>query len=124
MFDKVLQVFLEKLILPIICIVAGIMFGQWYKSKREAKKRTESVIAEKKVPVCNEALQRVSPLASLLIQDTLEGCLRYVLEQEKWFWDNTDFRVISIRNQKIKGTEFTRIEFMRKGYDFIDNFSQ
>lgn len=54
-------------------------------------KRMQELIAEKRVPACNKALQIVSSLRGLLIQDTIEGSLAFMREHGEWFEKNTAF---------------------------------
>lgn len=70
----------------VLAILGGIA-ATWYRARKTRQIRIDEIMAERQVEACRQAYKRIKYLSSMMIQCSNEDVMKYINENEEWFFD-------------------------------------
>lgn len=82
-----------------LCATVGGIISARYQAKTARKKKMEETIGVQQVELYRKALSLIGMVRAKLFQDTLENTLKFMDENNSWFWDSQMFLPSQFSNQ-------------------------
>ncbi len=80
-----------SMLIGALLVILGGFLAIWYQAKKVRQIHREEIMAERQIDASRDAFSRITELRSVMLENTPEQVLKWIVQNEKWFLDSRLF---------------------------------